>query len=61
MTDIEIIINWLLTNAYGAIGEEYWVLRDFPVDRTPERFHIPIAPNTKIWRYIKQALQEQKQ
>ena len=51
--ELQIIIRWLRANAYAAIGEQYWLLRDFPADKVPERLHIPISSNTKIWRIIK--------
>ena len=56
MSETDIIIKWLMDNAYAAVGDDYWMFKDFPLDKNPDRFHIPIAPNTKIWRIIKARL-----
>jgi hypothetical protein len=56
VNNMQIVIRWLMDNAYAAKGEEYWLIRDFPSDNTPDRLHIPIKPQTKVWREIKKAL-----
>lgn len=50
----DVVLKWLMENAYAAKGDDYWFIMDFPSNDTPDRLHIPIKKHS--WGQIRDKL-----
>ena len=48
------VIKWLLDNSYACKDGKYWFLKDFPPDKIPDSFRIPM--NERAWIQFKEML-----